>query len=176
MNTLVIYSSQTGFTERYAKWIAETLDADVLSIKEAKKKQDTFFSSFEAIIYGGWNMGGKLVNAEWFLEKAVKWKEKKLAMFGVGATPEDAPEIQTFLDTMIPVEEKPYVRAFYCPGGLDYSKMNFFCRLVMKTMAKSMNKQENLSSYEKEKVKALLTSFDASDKKFIEPIVDYMKD
>ena len=46
MNTLVIYSSQTGFTERYAKWIAETLDADVLSIKEAKKKQDTFFLFF----------------------------------------------------------------------------------------------------------------------------------
>ena len=28
MKTLVIYSSQTGFTERYAGWIAEEVTAD----------------------------------------------------------------------------------------------------------------------------------------------------
>jgi len=34
MKTIVIYNSQTGFTERYAKWIAEETSADCVSFAE----------------------------------------------------------------------------------------------------------------------------------------------
>ena len=30
MKTIVIYTSQTGFTKRYAEWIAEAAEADCL--------------------------------------------------------------------------------------------------------------------------------------------------
>ena len=33
MKTIIIYSSNTGFTEQYAKWIAEETDAKLLTIK-----------------------------------------------------------------------------------------------------------------------------------------------
>ena len=29
MKTLVVYTSQTGFTKRYAQWIAERMEADL---------------------------------------------------------------------------------------------------------------------------------------------------
>ena len=38
MKTLVIYTSQTGFTKKYAEWISTRLNADMLTIQEAKKK------------------------------------------------------------------------------------------------------------------------------------------
>ena len=41
MKTLVIYSSRTGFTKRYAEWIAERTQGDLLELKDAKKKDDT---------------------------------------------------------------------------------------------------------------------------------------
>ena len=42
--------------------------------------------------------------------------------------------------------------------------------------AKSMNKKEGLSDYEKQKAEALLTSFDSSDRKYIQPIVAYVNE
>lgn len=175
MKTLVIYSSQTGFTERYAQWLGQELDADLMTIKDAKKRNEEDFRDYETIIYGGWCMGGNLVNVEWFLEKAGGWKEKKLAIYGVGATPEGSPEINEFLDSILNEEQKKYIKVFYCPGGLNYSKMNFFCKVMMKMFAKSMNKKEGLSDYEKQKAAALLTSFDHSDKKYIQPIVEFVR-
>ena len=38
MKTIVIYNSQTGFTKRYAEWIAEAAGADCLAFSTAKKK------------------------------------------------------------------------------------------------------------------------------------------
>ena len=176
MKTLIIYSSQTGFTERYAKWIGQELHADLLPIKEAKKRSDDSFLGYDAIIYGGWSMGGRIVDVEWFLGKASSWKERKLAIYGVGATPWDAPEIPEFLASIVNEEQKKYINVFYCPGGLDYSKMNFFCKIMMKMFAKSMNKKDGLSDYEKQKAEALLTSFDSSDRKYIQPIVAYVNE
>ena len=36
MKTAVIYTSQTGFTKRYAEWITEKTNADIFEIKPAK--------------------------------------------------------------------------------------------------------------------------------------------
>ena len=37
MKTLIIYSSQTGFTKKYATWLSEELQADCIPLKDAKK-------------------------------------------------------------------------------------------------------------------------------------------
>ena len=38
MKAAVIYYSQTGFTKRYAQWIAEAAGADCFGLKDAKKQ------------------------------------------------------------------------------------------------------------------------------------------
>ena len=47
MKTIVIYHSQTGFTKRYAMWIAEAAGAECLELSEAKKKD---MAAYDAII------------------------------------------------------------------------------------------------------------------------------
>ena len=37
MKTLIIYTSQTGFTKRYAQWLADEMKADMYDLKDAKK-------------------------------------------------------------------------------------------------------------------------------------------
>ena len=37
MKTIVIYNSQTGFTKRYAGWIAKAAGADCMELAEAKQ-------------------------------------------------------------------------------------------------------------------------------------------
>lgn len=37
VNTLIIYKSKTGFTKRYATWIAEELHADLIPFEKKTK-------------------------------------------------------------------------------------------------------------------------------------------
>lgn len=175
MKTVVIYTSQTGFTKKYAEWIAAELQADLLAYKEAKKKSADFFTGYDAVIYGGWNMAGRVTNIDWFMNVAGDLKNKRVAVFGVGATPAEDPEIEKLLQNMIPADKKSYIRGFYCEGGLDYSKMGFFSRTMLKMMASSLSKKENLSDYEKRKASVLASSFDATDKKYISEIIEYIR-
>lgn len=59
MKTLIVYTSQTGFTKRYADWLAEELQADVMTLEEAKKQDTQYFDTADVIIYGGWGHGRK---------------------------------------------------------------------------------------------------------------------
>jgi hypothetical protein len=69
MNALIIYTSQTGFTKKYAQWLAERTGGSLLELKEAQKKSPGFFDGYDAICYGGWAMAGSLVKAKWSWEK-----------------------------------------------------------------------------------------------------------
>ena len=98
MKTLVIYNSQTGFTEKYAKWLAEKLEAKCLSVKEAKNEK---IMDFDRVIFGGWCCVGSISKLNWFLPKIseiVKDENKKIAIFGCGASPIENPEVKDALE------------------------------------------------------------------------------
>lgn len=122
MKALVVYTSQTGFTKKYAEWIAKRLQADLLDVRDAKKKKKDEFDQYDAIIYGGWAMAGKVTQSKWFLRKAPAWKGKKLALFCVGASPKENPDVEQSLKNLLTDEQRNYIRSFYCQGGLDYEK------------------------------------------------------
>ena len=143
MKALVVYTSQTGFTKRYAEWIAKRLQADLLDVSEAKKKKKEFFDTYDAIIYGGWLMAGKVSRSKWFLGKASAWREKKLAVFVVGASPMESPDVEKCLQNMLNDEQGGYIRAFYCQGGLDYDKMNKPSKMAMKMLVSMLNKKKD---------------------------------
>lgn len=175
MRTLIIYTSSTGFTKRYAEWIAEELRGEVITLKEAKKKSNEFFEGYDSIVYGGWIMGGKVSKVEWFKEKISAWKNKKLAVFCVGASPMDSPEIPESLDSNLNEEEKKVVKTFYCQGGLDYEKMKMPMRIMMRIYASSIAKKKDATEFEKTKAEMITKSYDISDKKYINPIVEYLR-
>ena len=175
MKTLVIYTSQTGFTKRYAEWISEELDADIYELKDVKKKTNDFFETYEAIIYAGWCMAGMVVKVKWFFERAAYWKNKKLSIVAVGASPNDNPEVDEFLNNLLTDEQRPFIKAFYCQGGINYDKMKFSSRTVMKMFANSLKKNKNSSEDDRKKGEMISRSYDISDKRFIDPVVDYIR-
>lgn len=94
MKAIVIYNSQTGFTKRYAQWIAEATGADCVELSAAKKKSLT---AYEAIIFGGWACAGSISKISWFKNNIDKWADKKLIAFCVGGSPINNPEIEPAL-------------------------------------------------------------------------------
>lgn len=174
MKTLVIYTSQTGFTQRYAQWIAGRTNGDLMELKEAGKQEDGFFAAYDAIVYGGWCMGGKIVKLNWFLEKAADWKDKRLAAFATGASPNDNPEIDEVFGKMLTEEQKKYIRLFYCQGGLNYDKMKILYRLMMKMYISAMKKKKDATEKEKQKAAMIAKSYDVADVRYTDPIVAYL--
>ena len=175
MKTLIIYTSQTGFTKKYAEWLAQKTGGDMLELKEAQKKDDAFFAGYEAIVYGGWVMAASVVKVKWFLNKSASWKGKKLAVFCVGGSPNDNPDVEVMLKNMMTDEQREYIKAFYCQGGFNYERMNAPSRLAMKMFVSALKKKKDPTEEEKIMTQMVATSYDISDEKYLEPIVDYLK-
>ena len=174
MKTLIIYTSQTGFTKRYAEWIAEKMSGELLDLRDARKKSADYFKDFDAICYGGWAMAGNLVKGKWFLEKAFDWQDKRLAMFCVGGSPNDNPDVDAFLQNALTEEQKKYIKIFYCQGGFNYEKMKAPSRLAMKMFVSTLRNKKDATEKEKVMAEKMASSYDISDVKYIEPIVAYL--
>ncbi len=172
MKTIVIYNSQTGFTKRYAEWIAEATGADCLELSDAKKKD---LAAYEAIIFGGWACAGTINKISWFKANIDRWAGKKLIAFCVGASPIENPEIEIALKQNFNESEQKKVKTFYCPGGINYEKMSAPSKLMMKMFVKMMKAKKDKTEAEQIMVKMLSSSYDISDKKYIDPILQYLK-
>ncbi|MBD5444044.1 MAG: flavodoxin [Lachnospiraceae bacterium] len=172
MKTIVIYNSQTGFTKRYAEWITEATGADCLELSAAKKKDLT---AYDAIIFGGWACAGSISKISWFKNNIDKWTDKKLVAFCVGASPIENPEIEPALKQNFTESELQKINVFYCPGGFNYEKMSAPSKLAMKMFTKALKAKKNKTETEQEMVKMISTSYDISDKKYIDPILECLK-
>lgn len=172
MKTIVIYNSQTGFTKRYAEWIAEATGADCLELSAVKKKD---LAAYEAIIFGGWACAGSISKINWFKSNIDKWADKKLIAFCVGGSPIENPEIDQALKQNFKEIAPEKVSVFYCPGGFNYEKMSASSKLMMKMFIKMLKAKKDKTEAEQEMIKMICKSYDISDKKYIEPILECLK-
>ena len=67
------------------------------------------------------------------------------------------------------------MKTFYCPGGLNYEKMNVPSRIAMKMFVKMLDSKKNKTEKGEIMVKRLSSSYDISDKRHIEPILEFVK-
>ena len=171
MNTVIIYNSKTGFTEKYAMWLKEGLKADCCTIKDAKSMN---LDKYDAIIFGSWVCAGNVSKSKWFWDRFSSWNNKCLAVFAVGGSPRENPDIDKFLSTVIPAE-CTNAKAFYCQGGFAYEKMDGPSKFAMKLFVKMLKSRKNQTDDEKYMAEMISHSYDISDKKYILPIVEYVQ-
>lgn len=168
MNALVIYKSTTGFTAKYAKWIAEALLCTAVAAEKAKNID---LSAYDAVVFGGWFFAGSIKGFKEYRQKFADFKGRK-AVFAVGATPPSAPEAAATLNACFTDEERKTTGTFFMQGGLDYSHMGAIDKAMMRMMCAVMKKQKGADS---EEYKTISQSFDATDKNAIAPLIEYIK-
>lgn len=169
MKIIIIYNSQTGFTKRYAKWIAEETGGDCIELSEAKKKS---MIEYDVIIFGGWACAGGISKLKWFRDNIDKWADKKLIVFCVGGSPIESPEIEPALKQNFTESELKKVNVFYCPGGFNYERMSVPSKIMMKMFIKMLKAKKDKTESDEEMIKIISSSYDISDKKYIEPILE----
>lgn len=95
--------------------------------------------------------------------------------FCVGGSPIDNPEIETALEQNFNESERRKVKLFYCSGGFNYEKMSAPSKIMMKMFVKTLKAKKDKTEEDQIMVKMISSSYDISDKKYIEPILQYLK-
>jgi len=130
MKIIVIYQSATGFTAKYASWLAEALGCEA---KELKKTNAEELAGYDKVVFGGWLMAGMVSG----YNKVKSFGLKDLVVFGVGMSVPNEEIIKT-------ITEQNGIDAgkfFYFEGGYDPKKVNFIKRLMMNMIKKSVEKK-----------------------------------
>lgn len=173
MKNIVIYKSKTGFSKKYADWIAEEINADIFKTNEVSL--NTVMNYDNIICIGGLYVGG--INGFSFIKNNFdKLKDKNIIVIAVGATTKKEEAIIEVKNKNLTKEMIDKIDFFLLRGGLDYKNMNLIDKFLMFLLVKSIKskkskKQEELND---EQIGMLATygkTVDFTNKKYIEPII-----
>lgn len=174
MKTVVIYKSKTGFTKKYAQWIAEDLSADIF---ESSSINMNMLDSYDTVIYGGSLYAVGITGVKLITQNIDKLKDKKLVVFATGASPSREDVINEVVNKNFTPEQQKYIKFFYLRGGFNYSKLNPFDKFLMTLLKWKMKskKKEELTSDEIGMLAIYDKPVDYTMRKNIDSIIDYLK-
>ena len=123
----IIYTTNTGSTEHYAKLLAQKTGLPVYSLAEAKKR---VFAGAE-VIYLGWIMAGSVKG---YAAAAGRYQVRAVCGVGMGqtGTQTDSVRKKTGVPAGIPV--------FTLQGNFDVKKLHGIYRPMMELMVKTAGK------------------------------------
>lgn len=171
MRTVVVYKSNTGFVRKYAEWISQELSADMLEVSTVNP---SMLSSYDTIIYGGSLHAVGIIGIDFLKKNLDKFREKKVIVFAIGATPYREETIKEVQDKNFTPEEQKNIKFFYLRGGFDFSKLRLLDKLLMTILwAKlKMKKQSDLTPDEKGMLASYNKPADFTKKEYIKRLVD----
>lgn len=172
--TVVVYKSKYGSTEKYATWIAEAVDADLIKMDDIKIST---LKNYETIIYCGGLYAGGLLGFSTIKKNYTQLSDSKLIVVAVGATLKKSDDVMDVRNQNISEEMKGNVEFFLLRGGLNYKKMGLLDRFLMAMMLRSI-KKKNASELDDDS-KGFVATYgkvvDFTNKDAIQPIVDAVK-
>ena len=123
----IIYTTNTGSTERYAKLLAQKTGLPAYSLAEAKKQ---VFAGAE-VIYLGWIMAG-LVKG--YAEAAKRYRVRAVCGVGIGQTGTQTDSVRK--KSAVPAD----IPLFTLQGNFDVKKLHGIYRPMMEIMVKTAGK------------------------------------
>lgn len=173
MKTVVIYKSKTGFTKKYAEWIAEDLKADIY---EASKVNINMLNHYDTIFFGGGLHAVGINGVKLITNNIDKLKDKKIVVFATGASPSREEVVSEVRDQNFTKEQQEYIKFFYVRGGFNYKKLNLFDKLLMNLLKIKIKskKPEELTNDEKGMLAIYDKPVDYTKKENIDPMIEYV--
>ena len=165
--TIVIYISKYGHTKKYAQWLSEELNADII---EGKRLKENILSDYSTIVFGGSLYFERCKAANLLVKHFNQIRDKKVVLFTVGVFSQT-----NFIDVEFSREIEEKIKIFQLKGGLDFKKLSFLHKMGMKFFRnheskKPENEQNNRS-------KLILSLYgkktDFTEKKQLEPVIQY---
>ncbi|WP_288517744.1 flavodoxin domain-containing protein [uncultured Treponema sp.] len=162
----IIYTTNTGSAEQYAKMLAEETGLSVFSMEEAKSEVE----EGSEIIYLGWIMAAQVKG---YKTAAKKYKIRAVCAVGMEKTGTRTEEIRE--KTCVPAE----VPLFTVQGNFNVKKLHGLYRLMMSMMVKMVTKQlgakTDRTQRENEMLEIMLHSGENVRKENLAEVLDWYK-
>lgn len=166
---IVIYKSNTGFTEKYANWIAEELNCHAVSLEKISLSK---IAQYEIVIFGGGIHAGTVNGIRFVKNNLSPFHNKKIIVFATGATPPIPEEIERFRITNIPTDVD--IAFFYFQSGMNYANMRGTDKMLMGLLKTFLKLKKNKSDVEQGTEDAIQNSYDYSNRIQIEPLINFV--
>lgn len=171
MKTAVIYKSKSGFTKKYAQWIAEELSADIFDASAVGIKA---LEAYDTIIYGGGLHAVGIMGVKFITKNLDRLEGKKIVVYATGASPGREDIINEVRDKNLTSEEQKTVKFFYLRGGFDINKLPAFEKIAMSFFKKQIQKKEELTADERDMLAAYGNPVDFTEKSNIAELIAYV--
>ena len=164
-DAIVIYESKTGFTARYALWIAEKLECPFIKYSEASAPA---LKHYKTLVFGGWIKAGKIQGLDWLRKNISQFEEQNVILYCTGAGPAEKQDMQKLATDNL-TDGLAGLPLFYLPGGINRAKMGLLNRIIIGAVANSLQKKEP------ELAKALKEGCDLTSPDLVDPLVALAK-
>ena len=163
MKRIVIYESGTGFTAKYAGWIAEDLGCEA---KEFKSVSANELTGYDMVIYGGWVMGGMIAG----YDKIKGLNLNHVVVFGVGITVASK-EVAAKIAEQNQITQDGF---FYFEGGYNPKKLGIMKKMMMNMIKKSLEKKADKTEDDLHMLKTF-EGADNTNRDAIRDLVEYCR-
>ncbi len=170
---IILYQSKYGATKKYAEWLKEATQFECMETKKADIKK---VQEYDVIILGGGIYASGIAGLS-FLKKNISYlKNKKIVVFCVGASPYDE-------DAFAEVYKHNFkdglkdMACFYCRGAWNEEEMSLKDRTLCRMLQKAVARQDpaTYEPWQKALMCAVGQKCDWTDRKYIEPILEYVQ-
>ena len=143
MNSIIIYGSHYGTTKQYAEELSKRTNIKAISFKKFNQQ----INDYDNIIYLGGLYAGGVLGMSKTLKKLNNISNKKILIATVGLSdPTDEVNknnIRNNIKKQIPKEVLEKAKIFHLRGGIDYSKLNFAHKTMMKLLYNAVKNLPN---------------------------------
>lgn len=154
----IVYTSNTGFTARYARMLGEKTGLPVYNIRDIKRDKQL------SIIYMGWLMAGNVKD----FKKAFAGFDVR-AVCGVGLCPTGALLDEVRKTAKIPND----IPLFTVQGGMDHSKLTGVNRFMIKMLVRMLGKKKDMSEKERAMLDMIRAGGDFVDEANLLAVLDW---
>ena len=133
MSKIIVYGSYYGTTKSYATELSKRTGIEAISYDKVKD-----LASYDTILYIGGLYAGGVLGLNKTIKQLSVSSEKEIFIVTVGlADPKDIKNIKSIRESIsrqIPESIFEHVKIFHLRGGIDYQKLNFLHRTMMKLL------------------------------------------
>ena len=172
MSSIIIYGSCYGSTKQYAEELSKRTNIKAISFKNVKE-----INAYNTIIYLGGLYAGGVLGMTKTIKKLRDFSNKKIIIVTVGLSdPTDEVNknnIRNNIKNQIQKEIFEKAKIFHLRGGIDYSKLNFAHKTMMKLLYNSVKNlpEEKLTAEDRAMIETYNKKIDFIDFSSLEQII-----
>ncbi len=172
-NTVILYQSRYGASKRYAAWLAEELDCDLMKTSDAVIDQ---IVKYDTVVVGGGVYASGISGLDFLKKNIDALRARRVCVYAVGASPFG----QQTLDQL---REKNMTGAlasiplFYFRGAWNGSRLTLRDKMLCSLMEKIISRKADgdCDAWERTLIRPGSGDADWTDRMYLAPMLAYLR-